>query len=235
MDATQSRFGGGGWTRQGSLLARWAASIAAPLIVLGLNGAVRNVIEVYSSPTGWLWMDTAPGSVMVIRRAWLWNLMAVAPIGMFVAAEWVIWTPVILWTARKKAVAIAGMVALGLLCFLDFLPVDAACEGLSLLSPLWSLALGTVIVLVSWCYFSPPTPSPDVMNVLCPSCGYDLRGQRECRCPECGREFSLSDLTLQRWILPKTAFPGSQGGYPPWRIGPEQRSSAVVLIAGRRT
>ena len=30
--------------------------------------------------------------------------------------------------------------------------------------------------------------------IPCPNCGYDLRGQRNTSCPECGREFALQDL-----------------------------------------
>ncbi len=33
-------------------------------------------------------------------------------------------------------------------------------------------------------------------RVPCPGCGYDMRGQKECRCPECGRQFSLSELLV---------------------------------------
>jgi len=39
----------------------------------------------------------------------------------------------------------------------------------------------------------PPEPSPPFVP-HCPECRYDLRGQRECRCPECGREFALGEL-----------------------------------------
>lgn len=31
--------------------------------------------------------------------------------------------------------------------------------------------------------------------VPCPKCGYDLRGQQECRCPECGTQFTVGELT----------------------------------------
>jgi len=33
--------------------------------------------------------------------------------------------------------------------------------------------------------------------VPCPKCGYDLRGQQECRCPECGQQFTVGEL-MQR-------------------------------------
>src|SRR5438552_13839611 len=31
-------------------------------------------------------------------------------------------------------------------------------------------------------------------NVPCPSCGYNLRGLREARCPECGSSFTIEQL-----------------------------------------
>ena len=36
-----------------------------------------------------------------------------------------------------------------------------------------------------------PVRTGDV--VLCPKCGYDLRGRREANCPECGAEFTLEE------------------------------------------
>jgi rubrerythrin len=31
-------------------------------------------------------------------------------------------------------------------------------------------------------------------NVSCPSCGYNLTGLNEARCPECGAKFTLDEL-----------------------------------------
>ena len=35
-------------------------------------------------------------------------------------------------------------------------------------------------------------------ELACPSCGYDLRGQRQTRCPECGRAYTIQELILVR-------------------------------------
>jgi ssDNA-binding Zn-finger/Zn-ribbon topoisomerase 1 len=32
----------------------------------------------------------------------------------------------------------------------------------------------------------------------CPNCGYNLSGLRQCRCPECGKEYALDEL----WRMP---------------------------------
>ena len=33
-----------------------------------------------------------------------------------------------------------------------------------------------------------------LQKVYCPKCAYDMRGQRDLRCPECGTEFSIGEL-----------------------------------------
>lgn len=40
----------------------------------------------------------------------------------------------------------------------------------------------------------PITDAEDNVRVLCPTCGYSLIGLRECRCPECGQEFTLDEI-----------------------------------------
>jgi len=40
-----------------------------------------------------------------------------------------------------------------------------------------------------------PTLPPDAQDVLCPLCGYNLRGLPECRCPECGGKFDWAELS----------------------------------------
>ena len=34
-------------------------------------------------------------------------------------------------------------------------------------------------------------------DVFCPHCEYNLRGQTEARCPECGREFDPASFSLK--------------------------------------
>ena len=34
-------------------------------------------------------------------------------------------------------------------------------------------------------------------GVPCPHCGYDMQGQSDCRCPECGERFTIGDLRLR--------------------------------------
>ena len=44
----------------------------------------------------------------------------------------------------------------------------------------------------------------------CRSCGYDLQGQMESRCPECGAEFAAADLAEFKAAEPRPT-PGQQG------------------------
>jgi hypothetical protein len=36
--------------------------------------------------------------------------------------------------------------------------------------------------------------SPESNPLACANCDYDLRGQYECRCPECGHEYTVGDI-----------------------------------------
>jgi hypothetical protein len=38
------------------------------------------------------------------------------------------------------------------------------------------------------------TEVPGAISLNCPRCGYNLRGLREARCPECGTEYTLEEL-----------------------------------------
>ncbi len=35
---------------------------------------------------------------------------------------------------------------------------------------------------------------PGKRAVTCPTCGYNLTGSSECRCPECGSKFTVDEL-----------------------------------------
>ena len=45
----------------------------------------------------------------------------------------------------------------------------------------------------------PRVPLARLVAVQCPTCGYDLRGLSECRCPECGLQFDRDDLAQPRF------------------------------------
>lgn len=59
------------------------------------------------------------------------------------------------------------------------------------------------------------------MDLLCPSCGYSLRGLTVHRCPECGGGFDLDALTAES----ENCFPGSL----PWDETPESPSRSTYF------
>ena len=61
--------------------------------------------------------------------------------------------------------------------------------------------------------------------VMCPSCGYDLRGLKATRCPGCGTEHTLDELfASQAYQLPKA---GPAAPPPATPAEPPARSSSV--------
>jgi hypothetical protein len=105
-----------------------------------------------------------------------------------------IWRPVVNWTPRRRlglsGISLAFLLALLLAASVPQLlrwQIDSTL--LTLLST--SLAAsGLALWATAWICHDAPDPA----KVACPSCGYDLRGQRECRCPECGEQFTVGEL-----------------------------------------
>jgi hypothetical protein len=105
-----------------------------------------------------------------------------------------IWKRTITWTPGRRigvlviVAASALLVALttGVAALID--PSDDVIL-FTLLSASLIVSSVALCVTARVCY-DPPEPA----RVPCPTCGYDLRGQRECRCPECGQEYALGNL-----------------------------------------
>ena len=39
------------------------------------------------------------------------------------------------------------------------------------------------------------------IDVTCPACGYSLVGLSECRCPECGEQFTIEQLLIENDVV----------------------------------
>jgi hypothetical protein len=109
-----------------------------------------------------------------------------------------IWKSTITWTFGRRigVFAIAAVtVALLLAAPPLIVALGAANRGTLFMLVTGSLSVTGIALWLSSliCY-----DSPEPAQVLCPSCGYDLRGQRECRCPECGQQYTLGDLARPR-------------------------------------
>ena len=105
-----------------------------------------------------------------------------------------IWRPAVNWTPKRRlgllGISLAFLLVLLLAATVPQLlrwRTDSAVLTLLSSSLIASgLALGTMARI---CH-DPAEPA----KVACPSCGYDLRGQHECRCPECGERFTVGEL-----------------------------------------
>lgn len=51
-----------------------------------------------------------------------------------------------------------------------------------------------VMIFLTVVCWRPRSPA----DLVCPACRYDMRGQRSCRCPECGAEFTVGELIRGR-------------------------------------
>ena len=105
-----------------------------------------------------------------------------------------IWWPVVDWTPRRRLGLLGISLAFALLLLLaagvpQLLGWRTDSAILTLLSTSL-MASGLALWAAAWICHDPPEPA----KVACPSCGYDLRGQHECRCPECGEQFTVGEL-----------------------------------------
>jgi hypothetical protein len=105
-----------------------------------------------------------------------------------------IWWPVVDWTPRRRLGLLGISLVLALLLLLAAgLPRLFGWGTDSSVLTLLSTSLvtsGLALWATAWICHDLPEPA----KVACPSCGYDLRGQRECRCPECGKQFTVGEL-----------------------------------------
>jgi hypothetical protein len=127
----------------------------------------------------------------------------------FVATYWVLlWRSTVRWTrARIRNTALAGLLALaggGAFAAALVAVTRAIPYGIALLLGgagvpiIWVLA--TVILWRETSSERVARMSKLVSNptVVCPTCGYNLSGLREARCPECGASFTLDELAASQ-------------------------------------
>jgi hypothetical protein len=106
-----------------------------------------------------------------------------------------IWWPTFRHHPRRRAVAlkvtIAYLAALSPGLVLSFVP--GAGLGVLLSIVLGLLGCGVAVIVINRKLAAPSR----VGGVIpCLRCGYDMRGQQECRCPECGAQFTVGELVI---------------------------------------
>lgn len=115
----------------------------------------------------------------------------------FVAIYWtLLWYKSVRWNTRRTVMPLVlAILGVGVGVIADFLGLrDGHLILLGILIPaLW---------LISTVYYWRETPaeraerlrSSGRSNISCPTCGYNLTGLNEARCPECGSKFTLDEL-----------------------------------------
>lgn len=125
----------------------------------------------------------------------------IVTIGLFVGAPFavafgggqLIWNGCVDWTPQRRArVLTINLVQTAALITACVSHVWVESWAIVIAAEVALIGGGIAIILIARVCYSPPPRSGARLD--CPACGYDLRGQRQCRCPECGREFALGDL-----------------------------------------
>ena len=122
---------------------------------------------------------------------------------LFMAGYWfVLWRRTVNWTPRRvgrtfwaigAAVFAGGTVGAAIRLALEYDQVVGTCLGC-----LWAAVVWIICTIFVWRETEAERAArlsranADVL--VCPSCGYNLTGLRESRCPECGASFTLNEL-----------------------------------------
>jgi len=121
--------------------------------------------------------------------------------GVLLLIGWIgVWWGAVRWTTRRvawtaAAVVLSGAVALVVGLVNAELIADEA--GIILGGMIWaSLWLGSTAFIwrESCAERALRTSLVGTASLHCPQCGYNMRGLREARCPECGTQYTLNEL-----------------------------------------
>ncbi len=171
-------------------MSRLIARLVLAMLILPLAGTVFVFSMVILLPGG--------GQPGLARMLAVW-----AAVYAFIGIYWMLlWQDMIRWTTERKqrtwAATVLSLVAGVLLGLLVEGVLPAAAEVGALIGGgvppiVWVLA--TVLI---W----RETPAERIARltaagtdaVSCPTCGYNLTGMREARCPECGAQYTLDEL-----------------------------------------
>jgi len=144
---------------------------------------------------GLLWRILPPSGFAQVTSTLFFDLV---PVAIFYGGALLIWAPTVWWSRKKKRdVWLASIALFTLTGVSSFWAWYARLLGFKTNWAIASIGCALALVLVSHVCWMPPKETRAGAAVPCRRCGYDLRGQRECRCPECGEQFTLSDLARE--------------------------------------
>jgi len=120
---------------------------------------------------------------------------------MFVGAYWILlWRKSIVWTGRRRGLtfgAILGALVLGGMAGMLMGGVTGGDFGWfigSVTAPVLWLVATVLIWRESAGERAARLANAGRDAIVCPTCGYNLTGLREARCPECGTQFTIDQL-----------------------------------------
>lgn len=108
----------------------------------------------------------------------------------------VVWRRQLRWTGRRRVLTFLTFPAAVVLGLLVGAVSDWLWDGyipIGFYASLTALAAWPIMAILVW-RESPEERDSRAAVVSCPDCGYNLRGLSECRCPECGRQYTLDEL-----------------------------------------
>lgn len=125
--------------------------------------------------------------------------------GLFVAVGWIwIWRRDVVWTTRRRQMtgfAVVWAIGPAVLVGALILAVDRSLdEAAAILGGLCWLVVWLASTVLIW-----RETSLERMRrlgetaeepIVCPTCGYDMRGLQQARCPECGTQYTLDELLV---------------------------------------
>lgn len=163
------------------------ARLLLSMLVFPLGGLVYTVaVVVYFENFGSFGRDDA----WIVAGAITWA---------FVAAYWVLlWRKSVRWEGR-----VGTTVAAAIICGIVGAIIGAICNTIEQGFGAFVGSTSAVLLwLVATCFLwrESPTERADRLGasgregVVCPTCGYNLTGLSEPRCPECGSKFTLDQL-----------------------------------------
>ncbi|MCP4591799.1 MAG: hypothetical protein GY842_13755 [bacterium] len=183
-------------------MTRLIARLVLAMLLLPLTGAVFLLLF-----TALIAQGTPPEPVS-LAAMWI-------GVYAFIGVYWVaLWRSMVRWTKRRTTMTwLMAPLSLGAgavfgLCFLPMLPTSdpgpAFMLGGGLVPIVWVLA--TVLI---W----RETPEERIERltvagvdaICCPTCGYNMTGLREARCPECGAGYTLDQLVATQPDRDRTA------------------------------
>lgn len=154
---------------------------------------------------GLAWISTGPWWSRFDPTVLMYFLLGGAVPVLGLVAMLLIWwrtfrfSPRARWIALLVSVAVVGLWA-GLAVYV-ILFADTRGVGVPLfvdvMRALFALTLGGAASVACglawlWVHRLGRPRAPTALDVVpCPACGYDLRGQEVCRCPECGQQFTV--------------------------------------------